>query len=327
MILVTGGAGYIGSHAVKALLQRGCAVLAFDNLSYGHEKAVDKKAVLVKGELLDPCSVRAVLSRFPVSIVMHFAAHSIVPQSVENPLLSYRNIGGTVNLLSAMQECGVNRFVFSSTAAVYGDPVELPIPEDHPQNPTNPYGQSKSWIEAILDRLHRARGLSYISLRYFNAAGADPKGGLGEDHRPETHLIPLVLQTALGRREKISVYGNDYPTADGTAVRDYIHVSDLIEAHLLAMEALQGEKPVQRVYNLGHQRGHSVMEVIETARKVTGRAIPCETAPRRAGDPSTLIAGSERIKRELGWQPRFTELETIIGTAWKWHLSHPEGYS
>jgi UDP-glucose 4-epimerase len=326
MILVTGGAGYIGSHAVKALLQKNCAVLVFDNLSAGHELAVPEGAVLVKGDLLDPGAIGEALQRYPVTLVMHFAAHSIVPESVQDPLLSYRNIAGTVNLLSAMRQAGVQRLVFSSTAAVYGEPVKLPIPEDHPLAPTNPYGQSKAWIETILAQLHRSTGLSYISLRYFNAAGADPEGELGEDHHPETHLIPLVLKTALGQRDKIYIYGRDYPTADGTAVRDYIHVTDLIEAHLLAMEVLQEERAVQGVYNLGHQRGYSVLEVINAARKVTGREIPAEPAPRRPGDPSILIAASEKIKRELGWRTRFTALDEIIATAWAWYRRHPGGY-
>lgn len=327
MILVTGGAGYIGSHAVQALLRKGFTVAVYDNLSSGHRTAVDSEAVFITGDLLDRDAVGEALRKHPVDLVMHFAAHSIVPQSVDDPLLSYRNIAGTVNLLAAMREAGVNRLVFSSTAAVYGEPRKLPIPEDHPLTPANPYGQSKAWIETILSQLHRTQDLSYISLRYFNAAGAVPGGSLGEDHHPETHLIPLVLKTALGQREKLFVFGTDYPTADGTAVRDYIHVCDLVEAHLLAMEALQGEKPVQGVYNLGHQRGYSVLEVIETARRVTGRKISWEAAPRRPGDPSTLIASSEKVKKELGWQPRYTGLEEIIATAWEWHRRMPEGYA
>lgn len=326
MILVTGGAGYIGSHAVKALIRKSYSVAVFDNLSYGHRDAVDPGALFIQGDLLEPRAVVEALRRNPIELVMHFAAHSIVSQSVQDPLLSYRNLSGTVNLLSAMLEAGVHKLVFSSTAAVYGEPEKVPIPENHPHNPTNPYGQSKAWVEKMLEGLHRSRNLSYISLRYFNAAGADPEGELGEDHNPETHLIPLVLKTALRQRKKIDVYGTDYPTPDGTAVRDYIHVSDLIQAHLLAMERLQEDEPVPGVYNLGHQRGHSVLEVIETARRVTGREINYEKAPRRPGDPSTLIASSEKIKKELGWQPRFTELEQIIATAWEWHRRKPMGY-
>ncbi|MEW5785031.1 MAG: UDP-glucose 4-epimerase GalE [Bacillota bacterium] len=326
MILVTGGAGYIGSHAVKALLDKGCAVAVFDNLSYGHAGAIDQRAEFIRGDLQDPPAIRETLQRYPIRLVMHFAAHSIVPESVLKPLLSYRNVSATVNLLSAMAESGVKRLVFSSTAAVYGEPVKLPIEEDHPINPTNPYGESKACLESMLARLHRAAGLNYVSLRYFNAAGADPDGALGEDHHPETHLIPLVLKTALGQREKIFVYGSDYPTEDGTAVRDYIHVSDLVEAHLLAMHLLEKDRPVQAVYNLGHQKGYSVLEVIETARRITKREIPLEMASRRPGDPSTLIAASDKIKKELGWKPRFTALAKIIATAWEWHLHHPNGY-
>ncbi len=327
MILITGGAGYIGSHAVKALVEAGQRVAVFDNFCSGHKAAVDKRALIIEGDLLDPAAIQAAFSQHSISLVMHFAAHSIVPESVENPLLSYRNLSGTVNLLSAMLDAGVNKLVFSSTAAVYGEPVKIPITEEHPLNPTNPYGESKVWVETMLKGLHKTRNLSYISLRYFNAAGADPEGLLGEDHSPETHLIPLVLRTALGLREKIYIFGDDYDTADGTAVRDYIHVADLIQAHMLAMKALRSVESLQGVYNLGHQLGYSVREVIETARRVTGREISCEVTPRRLGDPSTLIASSEKIKTELNWQPRFAELEDMIKTAWAWYQHHPKGYA
>jgi len=314
MILVTGGAGYIGSHAVKELVKSGHRVVVLDNLSTGHRAAVDKKAIFCPGDLHDLKFIHDIFGEYPIELVMHFAAHSIVPQSMQEPLLSYRNLNCTINLLEAMLKAGVRKLVFSSTAAVYGEPLETPIPENHPLKPTNPYGQSKAWIEAILEQLHRANGLDYISLRYFNAAGADPEGELGEEHHPETHLIPIILKAAL-QGEEVSVFGSDYPTKDGTPVRDYIHVSDLISAHLLAMEALLQGRKQREIYNLGHQRGYSVLEVIDAARQVTGLDIPYRMADRRPGDPSTLVASSAKIKAELGWEPRYSDLQTIIATA------------
>jgi UDP-glucose 4-epimerase len=317
-ILVVGGAGYIGSHMVKDLLRAGYAVVVLDNFSRGYRDSVSG-GVMIEGDLGDAPLLDHVFSRHQISAVMHFAAYSLVGESVEKPLVYYRNnVSQTIELIDAMIRHNVNYFIFSSTAAVYGEPVKTPIHEEHPCQPTNPYGATKLAVERMLADCSRASGLRYISLRYFNAAGADTSGTLGERHEPETHLIPLVLKVATGERESIQIFGTDYPTPDGTCIRDYIHVSDLTQAHLLALASLLRDGNCA-VYNLGNSRGYSVYDVIMTARHVTGHHIPAITADRRAGDPAELIADSEKIRRELDWRPRYEHLKTIIETAWVWH--------
>jgi len=318
LILVTGGAGYIGSHTVKELLRRGYEVVVYDNLSTGHPELVLTEE-FVRGDLLDLGELRRTFARYQIEAVLHFAAACRVDESVEDPQKYYQNnvIGG-LYLLQAMLEHGTRLLIFSSSAAVYGDPVELPIPEDHPKRPTSPYGRTKWIFEQILEDYARAYGLRYIALRYFNAAGSDPEGELGERHQPETHLIPIVLEAALGRRPRVEIYGTDYPTPDGSPIRDYIHVSDLAIAHVLALERLQAGKVEGGAYNLGIGRGYSVREVIEVSERVTGRSIEAVEAPRRAGDPAILVADPRRAMEELGWQPRFRKLEEIVQTAWEW---------
>lgn len=324
-ILVTGGAGYIGSHTVRALEKRGQDVVVLDNLEKGHRKAVSNSP-LVEGDLGDAGLLNTIFRDFSVESVVHFAAHSLVGESVQRPDLYFKNnVGSVFTLLDTMQTHGVDRLVFSSTAAVYGEPQEIPIPETHPKNPENPYGESKLFVETILKRYSEAFGLRYIALRYFNAAGADPAGGLGEDHSPESHLIPIVLQTLLGQRSHIEIYGTDYPTDDGTCIRDYVHVNDLSDAHILSLESLAAGA-ASNVYNLGNGRGFSVRDVIQTVEKVTQKTVPVEEGQRRPGDPAVLVASAEKIQRELGWQPQFTELDTIIATAWEWHRLHPNGF-
>lgn len=318
VILVVGGTGYIGSHMVMDLLRAGYPVVTLDNLSRGHRELLPG-GDFIEGDLGNPDDLRKVFTSYPVKAVMHFAAHSQVGESVEQPLMYYRNnVANTITLLEAMQDAGVRHFIFSSTAAVYGEPVQVPITESHPHQPTNPYGATKLAVERMLADYSQASGLTYSVLRYFNAAGADASGQLGERHRPETHLIPLVLQVATGERASIRIFGTDYPTPDGTCLRDYIHVSDLTRAHLLALEALLGGAG-NSTYNLGNSTGYSVKEIIDTARAVTGHPIPAETAPRRAGDPAVLIADSSKIRRELGWQPGYEAIDAIIRTAWVWH--------
>jgi UDP-glucose 4-epimerase len=317
IILVTGGAGYIGSHAVKELRKQGYRAVVYDNLSTGHQWAV-RKDELIEGDLGDQTHVQEILRKEKPLAVMHFAASSIVSESVERPELYFRNnVVNTFNLLEAMLTSGVECFIFSSTAAVYGNPHHIPIPEDHPLEPVNPYGEGKVFVEKALKWYGEAHELRYISLRYFNAAGTDPEGELGEVHDPETHLIPRILEVALGKRPAIEIYGTDYDTPDGTCIRDYIHVTDLAQAHILALEALLDGHP-SCVYNLGNQKGFSVKEVVETVRGVTGHPIPTKESPRRSGDPPVLVASSERIKKELGWKPRYNDLKTIIETAWGW---------
>ena len=317
-ILVVGGAGYIGSHMVKDLLDTGYDVVTLDDLSTGHRELV-VGGEFIKGGLGDAVLLDKLFSTHKISAVMHFAAFSLVGESMEQPLKYYRNnMAATAELLDSMIRHNVKRFIFSSTAAVYGEPVDLPITENHPCNPTNPYGESKIAVERMLKDCDVAYGLKYISLRYFNAAGADKSGKIGERHRNETHLIPLILEVATGRRENIKIFGADYPTPDGTCIRDYIHVNDLTGAHLLALNSLlSGEDSA--VYNLGNNRGYSVREVIEMARKVTGKPIPAIEADKRPGDPAVLIASSDKIKNKLGWKPDVEDLETIIQTAWRWH--------
>ncbi len=324
-ILVCGGAGYIGSHMVAALLEKGEEVVILDNLQKGHRDAV-LGGKLYEGDLRDRTILDKVFTENKIDAVIDFAADSLVGESVVEPLKYFENnVGGTLSLLHAMKDHNVKNIVFSSTAATYGEPESIPIVEDDKTFPTNPYGESKLAVEKVLKWCDNAYGIKYTALRYFNAAGAHPNGKIGEDHSPESHLIPLILETALGKREKIMMFGDDYNTEDGTCVRDYIHVMDLASAHLLAVDRLRkgGES---RIYNLGNGKGFSVREVIEVARKVTGKEIKAEVAPRRAGDPAVLIASSAKAMEELGWKPEFNSLETIIETAWNWHVNHPSGY-
>jgi UDP-glucose 4-epimerase len=324
-ILVTGGAGYIGSHTVLELVGRGHRVVVLDNLSKGHRAAL-QGVELVHGDTGDSVLVRELFKKHGVEAVVHFAASSLVGESVRQPAAYYHNnvIKGLA-LLDAMVESGVRCLVFSSTAAVYGEPVEVPIPEGHPTVPTNPYGATKLALEGAMRWYGEAYGLRCVSLRYFNAAGADPSGEIGEDHDPETHLIPLVLKAAAGLLPHLEVFGTDYPTPDGTCVRDYIHVIDLAAAHVLALDALAAGAP-SAVYNLGNGNGYSVLEVIQAAEEVAGRPINVRYGPRRPGDPASLVAGSAKIMDKLGWQPRFADLKVIIDTAWRWHSTHPHGF-
>ncbi len=326
MILVTGGAGYIGSHVVKKLVEKDYPLAVIDDLSTGHKAALPPGIPFYPIDLLEEKALNHTIEKLLPEAIIHFAAKSIVSASMKDPLGTfYPNLVGTMNLLKAMQKLGTRTIVFSSTAAVYGEPEKVPIEESHPLQPTNPYGESKLFIEKILSNTASAGNLSYISLRYFNAAGADPGGEIGEDHDPETHLIPLVLAAAKEKKE-LTVYGNDYPTVDGTPVRDYIHINDLVSAHILALEALLKGEKTGAAYNLGNQRGHSVLEVIKKAEEVTGKKIARHFGPRRMGDPSVLVASSELIKKELNWKPYCSDLETIIETAWKWHQGKPGGY-
>jgi len=324
-ILVVGGAGYIGSYMCKYLSKNGYRPVVLDNLIYGHRKAV-KWGSFFKGSMDDTALLNQIFSEYQIAAVMHFAAFCYVGESVLQPARYYRNnVANTLNLLEVMNKKGVGRFIFSSSCATYGEPVEIPITENHTQNPINPYGRTKLMVEQIMEDFSNAYELDYVSLRYFNAAGADPDGELGEDHSPETHLIPLVLEAALGKREAINIFGDDYPTEDGTCIRDYIHIDDLAQAHLIALERLLNGLP-GGCFNLGNGSGHSVFQLIETARKVTGETIPSRVVDRRPGDPAVLIGSSEKAIKTLGWHPEFPELETIIETAWKWHKTHPDGY-
>jgi UDP-glucose 4-epimerase len=324
-ILICGGAGYIGSHTIRQLQKVGYEVLVLDNLSRGHLSAIDD-VPLVQVDILDKPTLDEVFLNNKVDAVMHFAAHSLVGESVTQPDMYYRNnVVGSLNLLEAMHRAGVEHIIFSSTAAVYGEPLQIPITEDHPAAPTNPYGATKLAVEEMLKWFGQAYGLKYMALRYFNAAGADEAGDIGEDHRPETHLIPLVLKAAQDLLPGIRVFGTDYPTPDGTCVRDYIHITDLAKAHVRALERLL-DGGSSDVYNLGNGNGFSVREVIRTAEEVVGRPIPVIEEKRRPGDPAVLVASAYKARRELGWQPRYGDLKTIISTAWKWHREHPEGY-
>jgi UDP-glucose 4-epimerase len=319
LILVTGGAGYVGSHTVLALLDKGKDVVVLDNLSTGHRDLVGK-AHLVVGDLTDRSSVEAVFQKFPIEGVFHFAAKSIVPESMKQPDLYYvNNVTGTINLLSTMVKYGVKNLVFSSTAAVYGEPEHVPITEDSPKNPQNVYGHTKLVIEEMLRNYFAAYSLKSVSLRYFNAAGADPEGRAGEDHDPETHLLPIAFNTALGKRKEFTVYGTDYPTSDGTCIRDFIHVSDLAEAHLLAFEKLQKGELDCESFNLGSEKGYSVNQIVQVVKKVTGIDFPVSYGNRREGDPAVLIASSQRAQEKLQWKMKHSDLETIVSTAWAWH--------
>jgi UDP-arabinose 4-epimerase len=317
-VLVTGGAGYIGSHACKALAQAGYTPVTYDNLVYGHDWAV-RWGPLEIGDIADRERLNAVIAKYRPTAIMHFAAFTYVGESVQDPGKYYRNnVAGTLTLLEAARDHGIERFIFSSTCATYGIPQQVPIREDHPQSPINPYGTAKWMMERILADFDRAHGLRSMSLRYFNAAGADPEGHIGEDHDPETHLIPLVLDAAMGKRNAIQVFGDDYDTPDGTCIRDYIHVTDLAAAHVLALQVLERGAKTD-CYNLGNGQGYSVKEVIEVAQAVTGKTIPVQMAPRREGDPARLVGDASQAVSHLGWQPRFHRLDQIIETAWRWH--------
>jgi UDP-glucose-4-epimerase GalE len=322
--LVIGGAGYIGSHAVRALAGAGHDVWVYDNLSFGHRQAVPAGR-LIEGHLSDRHRLVAAMREHEIEAVMHFAAFAFVGESVVDPAKYYQNnVVGSLNLLEAMREAGVMRIVFSSTTATYGEPDVMPITEEAPQRPINPYGFSKLVIEQALADYALAYDLGYAALRYFNAAGASPSGELGEDHDPETHLIPLVLQVALGQRSHITIFGDDYATPDGTCIRDYVHVDDLATAHLAALERLEPGKGLQ--LNLGTGRGASVREVIDACRRVTGHAIPSEIGLRRPGDPPELVADASKAQRVLEWRPKYGDIESIVRTAWNWHSKHPHGY-
>lgn len=325
-ILVTGGTGYIGSHTVAELLAHGEEVIVVDNLRTGHERAV-LGGTLYRGDIRDRRFLDEVFRAHEIEAVIHFAAKSLVGESVRDPLAYYdNNVIGTHTLVSAMVEHGVRKAVFSSTAAVYGEPQRIPIREEDPTVPANPYGETKLAMEKMFRWCDQAYGLKSISLRYFNAAGAHPDAIIGEDHEPESHLIPLVLQVALGQREQIEMFGDDYPTEDGTCIRDYVHVMDLANAHRLALDYLRTHNRSD-VFNLGNGTGFSVKQVIDTARKVTGHPIPAKVSPRRAGDPAVLVASADKAKRLLNWHPRCPELETIIESAWNWHRRHPRSYA
>ncbi len=318
MILITGGAGYIGSHVNKELSRAGYETLTLDNLERGHRELV-KWGKLEVCDLSDEERLRKILESYPIDAVMHFAAYAYVGESVENPEIYYENnVRNTLNLLKVMRKQGIEYIVFSSTCATYGIPTEIPIKESHPQNPVNPYGRSKLAVEHMLEDYSKAYGLRYVSLRYFNAAGADPDTEIGEWHEPETHLIPIVLETALGERSHVEIYGTDYPTPDGTCIRDFIHVSDLATAHLLALEYLKSGGDSD-VFNLGNGAGFSVREVIERAGEITGKNINVVEGNRRPGDPPVLVGSAQKAKKVLGWEPRYGSLDVIIETAWEWH--------
>jgi UDP-glucose 4-epimerase len=323
-VLLTGGAGYVGSHAARLVQQAGHEVWAYDNLSNGY-RAATRGLKLIEGDLMDAARLEAAFREHAIDAVMHFAAFAYVGESVTDPAKYYRNnIVGTLNLLDGMRAAGVNRIVFSSTCATYGEPEKVPITESEKQAPINPYGYTKLAIEHALADYSKAYGLGYAALRYFNASGAAEDGSIGEDHKPETHLIPLILQVALGQREEVVVFGDDYPTPDGTCIRDYIHVDDLGRAHIAALERLQPGTEMK--LNLGTGEGASVMEVIEACRRVTGHRIPHRVAPRRPGDPPELVADPTLARTTLDWTPKYVGIEPIVASAWRWHQSHPHGY-
>lgn len=326
-VLVLGGAGYIGSHAVDRLVEKGDDVAVVDNLVTGHRAAVNPKARFYQGDVRDQDFLNDVFDKEDIEGIIHFAAFSVVPESMKKPLKYFdNNTAGMVSLLEVMNKHNVKRIVFSSTAATYGEPKQIPIKETDPQVPTNPYGESKLMMEKIMKWSDEAYGIKFVALRYFNVAGAKPDGSIGEDHHPETHLVPIILEVAAGERKELSIFGDDYPTKDGTNVRDYVHVVDLADAHILALEYLKAGHD-SNAFNLGSSTGFSNKEMLEAARKVTGKEIPAKMAPRRAGDPSTLIAASDKARDILNWQPQYDNVEDIIRTAWNWKQSHPEGYA
>lgn len=326
MILVCGGAGYIGSHAVRQLIDRGEEVIIVDNLETGHEDAIHPQAKFYKVDIRDEEALDKVFAENKIDEVIHFAANSLVGESMTNPLKYFNNnVHGTEILLKVMVAHDVKKIVFSSTAATYGEPKNIPILESDETSPTNAYGETKLCMEKMMKWADKAHGVKYISLRYFNVAGAHESGEIGEDHNPETHLIPLILQVPLGKREFISIFGDDYETHDGTCIRDYIHVTDLADAHILAVHKLR-EGSESNIYNLGSGNGFTVKEMIEAARKVTGHEIPAKVCERRAGDPAKLVASSEKARRELGWVPKHENVEDMISSAWNWHQKHPNGF-
>jgi len=323
-ILVTGAAGYIGSVCTETLLDRGHSVVALDDLSEGHKEAIDPRAVFCRVNLNDIDSLNSVFQTHKFDAVMHFAALCLVEESVREPGRYYRaNVAAGISLLDVMLRSNVNKIIFSSTAATYGEPRNSPITEDHPTNPVNPYGASKLLFERVLAEMRANVGLEYITLRYFNAAGASPR--FGEDHSPETHIIPILLQVAAGERGCFQIYGTDYASDDGTCVRDYVHIIDIAQAHAVALARISDF--AGRIYNIGNSQGFSVKQAVQTASRITGKNIPCREAARRPGDPSVLVASSDRIRRELGWCPKFSSLEAIIQTAWDWKQKHPRGYA
>ena len=326
-VLVLGGAGYIGSHTVYELIERGEDVIVADNLQTGHIEAVHKQARFYKGDIRDKNFLDEIFKKEKIDAVIHFAANSLVGESMTDPLKYYdNNLYGTMILLKSMVENGIDKIVFSSTAAVYGEPENIPILETDRTEPTNTYGETKLSMEKMFKWVSRAHNLRYVSLRYFNACGAHVSGKIGEAHNPESHLIPLILQVPNGQRKEVSIFGDDYPTKDGTCIRDYIHVTDLAQAHILAVDYLRKGNSSD-IFNLGNGVGFTVKEVIETARKVTEHPLPAVISPRRAGDPAQLIASSEKAKAVLGWKPQHADIEEIIATAWKWHKNHPDGFS
>ena len=326
MILVCGGAGYIGSHAVRQLIDKGEEVIIVDNLETGHRDAVHHKAKFYNVDIRNEEELDKVFLENKIDEVIHFAANSLVGESMTNPLKYFNNnVHGTEILLKTMIKHNVKKIVFSSTAATYGEPKNIPILESDETNPTNAYGETKLCMEKMMKWADKAHGVKYISLRYFNVAGAHISGEIGEDHNPETHLIPLILQVPLGKREFISIFGDDYDTHDGTCIRDYIHVTDLADAHILAVQKLR-EGSDSNIYNLGSGNGFTVKEMIEAARKVTGHEIPAKVCERRAGDPAKLVASSIKAREELGWQPKFENVEAMISSAWNWHKNHPNGF-
>lgn len=325
-VLVLGGAGYIGSHTVDRLVEAGEDVAVVDNLITGHRQSVNSKARFYEGDVRDKEFMNQVFDQENVEGVIHFAAFSIVPESMQEPLKYFdNNTGGVITLLEVMKDHDVKKIVFSSTAATYGEPKSVPISENADQEPTNPYGASKLMMEQIMHWCDVAYGIKFVALRYFNVAGAKADGSIGEDHHPETHLVPIILEVAAGKRNKLIIYGNDYDTADGTCIRDYVHVMDLADAHILALNYLR-EGNNSQAFNLGSSTGFSNLEMLQAARKATGQPIPAEMGPRRAGDPSTLVAASQAAREILNWQPQYDDVESIIATAWQWTQTHPNGY-
>lgn len=325
--LVLGGAGYIGSHTVDRLIEKGEKTIVVDSLVTGHRQAVNKDAKFYQGDIADKDFMRQVFKEnSDIDAVIHFAAYSLVAESMKKTLKYFdNNTAGMVKLLEVMNEFSIDKIVFSSTAATYGIPEEVPIKETTPQNPINPYGESKLMMEKIMRWADKAYGIKFVPLRYFNVAGAKPDGSIGEDHMPETHLLPIVLQVAMGKRDKLQIFGDDYNTPDGTNIRDYVHPLDLADAHILAVDYLKAGNP-STAFNLGSSTGFSNREILEAARKVTNKEIPAEIAPRRGGDPDVLVASSTKAREVLGWKPQFDDISKIIETAWKWHTLHPEGY-
>lgn len=325
-ILVAGGAGYIGSHMVKDLVEHGQEVVVADNLSTGHRDAINPKAKFYEGDIRDRKFLDKIFDNEDIEAVVHFAAFSIVPESMSKPLKYFdNNTGGMITLLEAMRDHNIKYIVFSSTAATYGVPEHMPIKETDPQNPINPYGLSKLMMEKMMHWADEAYGIKFVALRYFNVAGAAPDGTIGEDHGPETHLVPIILQVAQGKRKELSIFGDDYNTPDGTNVRDYVHVMDLADAHILAIKYLEAGNE-SNAFNLGSSTGFSNKQMLEAAREVTGEPIPAKIAPRRPGDPDSLVAASDKARNVLGWDPKYDDVHDIIATAWKWHSTHPKGY-